>query len=167
MVEKVISLYADAIFKDHQETGWFATDNITTNASRVVGIQLLMEYSHSIAAARGWWHKKLAAVKNDPVLADEPASYALRQHDVGNRFALMHTELSEAFEGTRKDAMDEHLPEFTSETVELADLLHRVFDYAKARDLKLGEAFVAKAIYNTQREDHSLEARSKVGGKQF
>lgn len=67
------------------------------------------------------------------------------------KIALMHSELSEALEGIRKDKMDEHCPEFTSEEVELADALIRILDYAGGFKLRLGEAVLAKLAYNRSR----------------
>jgi hypothetical protein len=101
---------------------------------------------HARAVVAGWW--------------DKP-------RNAGECIALMHSELSEALEGVRKDAQDEHLPEFTSEEVEFADALIRIFDYAGARQLCLGEAFVAKLLYNASRADHKPEARAAAGGKKF
>lgn len=101
---------------------------------------------HARAVVAGWW--------------DKP-------RNAGECIALMHSELSEALEGVRKGAQDEHLPEFTSEEVEFADALIRIFDYAGARQLRLGEAFVAKLLYNANRADHKPEARAAAGGKKF
>jgi len=101
---------------------------------------------HARAVVAGWW--------------DKP-------RNAGECIALMHSELSEALEGIRKGAQDEHLPEFTSEEIELADSLIRHFDYAGARQLRLGEAFVAKLLYNANRADHKPEARAAAGGKKF
>lgn len=81
------------------------------------------------------------------------------------KIGLMHTELSEMFEGVRKATMDEHCPEFTSEEVELADLIIRALDYAGRRKLRLSDAVIAKSIYNHKRVDHTNAARLADGGK--
>lgn len=83
----------------------------------------------------------------------------------GERFALMHSELSEAFEGERKNSMDSHLPHRKAVEVELADLLIRVFDYAGEHKLDLGGALVEKMEYNTKRQDHTDAARLSPNGK--
>lgn len=70
----------------------------------------------------------------------------------GEKIALMHSELSEMLEGIRKPSADSHCPEFTSEEVELADLLIRAFDYAGYFQLNLVGALLAKLDYNTTRE---------------
>lgn len=85
----------------------------------------------------------------------------------GERFALMHSELSEAFEGERKDMMDKHLPNRRAVEVELADLLIRVFDYAGEYKLDLGGAVQEKLQYNHTREDHTDTARLGPNGKKF
>ena len=85
----------------------------------------------------------------------------------GERFALMHSELSEAFEGERKDMMDKHLPNRRAVEVELADLLIRVFDYAGEYRLDLGGAVQEKLQYNRTREDHTDTARLGPNGKKF
>jgi NTP pyrophosphatase (non-canonical NTP hydrolase) len=85
----------------------------------------------------------------------------------GERFALMHSELSEAFEAERKDLMDDHLPNRRGVEVELADLLIRVFDYAGEHRLDLGGAVHDKLEYNRTREDHTNSARLAPGGKKF
>lgn len=109
-------------------------------------IEVMASLCHASSVIPGWW--------------DNP-------RNPGELIALMHSELSEALEGIRKDAQDDHLPEFKSVEVELADALIRIFDYAGAAELRLGEAFVAKLAYNAQRADHKRENRAKVGGKAF
>jgi hypothetical protein len=84
-----------------------------------------------------------------------------------SKMMLMVSEIAEMLEGTRKSLKDNHLPEFTAEEVELADLLIRAFDYAGWRRLRLGEAFWAKLEYNRTRQDHTDEARRAAHGKKI
>lgn len=85
----------------------------------------------------------------------------------GELLALIHSEISEALEGERKDLMDDKLPHRKMAEVELADALIRILDYAAGFGYDLHGAFVEKMAYNAQREDHTHEARRIAGGKQF
>jgi len=69
----------------------------------------------------------------------------------GEMIALMHSELSEMLEGVRKPGLDPHCPDFSSEEIEAADLLIRMFDYAGGFRLRLGEAVLAKLAFNATR----------------
>lgn len=70
----------------------------------------------------------------------------------GELVALMHTELSEMFEGIREgNPPDKHCSNFTSEEIELADLFIRAMDYASAFRLRMGEAILAKLAFNRTR----------------
>lgn len=80
---------------------------------------------------------------------------------------LMHSELSEAMEGERKDLMDDKLPHRKMAEVELVDCIIRILDYAGAFGYDLDGAFVEKMDFNARREDHKHEARKIAGGKQF
>lgn len=91
----------------------------------------LMDAAHTNAKDKGFW--------------DETP------RNKGEMISLMHSELSEMLEGVRKPGPDDHCPEFTSEEVELADLLIRTADYAAGHDLRLEEATRAKMKFNATR----------------
>jgi len=120
------------------------------------GIEGLIIQAHGDAVEAGWY--------KDP---ETGAPIAETPERCGSRIALMHSELSEALEGVRKDKMDDHLPHRKSEEVELADLVIRVADYCGARRLDLAGAIIEKMEYNRNRADHKLENRAKEGGKRF
>jgi NTP pyrophosphatase (non-canonical NTP hydrolase) len=116
-------------------------------------INAAVEVCHGSAVQGGWWH--------DPITG-EPL-----KRNKGELLALIHSEVSEALEGARKDCQDDHLPHRKMEEVELADTLIRIFDYAGGHGLDLGSALVEKLAYNQQRADHKPENRAKAGGKAF
>lgn len=109
---------------------------------------------HALAYKSGWWDDKPKDPKQLGWL------YA-------TKLALVHSEVSEALEGLRKDKMDDHLPHRKAVEVELADAVIRIFDLAGAMDLYLAGAIIEKLAYNQQRADHKKEAREAVGGKSF
>lgn len=89
-----------------------------------------------------------------------------KQLNVGERIALMHSELSEAFEAHRKNLMDDHLPHRKGIEVELADTIIRIMDFCGAEDLDIAGAILEKLEYNRNvRKDHSIEARKGINGK--
>ncbi len=85
----------------------------------------------------------------------------------GETIALIHSEVSEALEGVRKNLMDDKLPEYKMEVVEMADAVIRILDYCAGYNLPLGEALIAKCRFNTTREDHKIENRLKENGKKI
>lgn len=87
--------------------------------------------------------------------------------NVGEILCLIHSEVSEAMEGHRKDLMDDKLPHRKMVEVELADAVIRIFDLAGAKGFDLGGAIAEKRAFNAHREDHKLENRRKAGGKAF
>lgn len=87
------------------------------------------------------------------------------QRNFGEVIALMHSELSEAYEGHRKGLMDDHLSWRKSAEVELADTIIRILDTAHEQGFDIGGAIQEKFAFNQIRDDHKLENRKKPGGK--
>jgi hypothetical protein len=101
----------------------------------------------------GWWERN--------------SDGTLVPRNVGELLCLVHSEISGAMEGHRKDLDDDHLPHRKMFEVELADALIRIFDIAGAFNLNLADALYEKALYNAHRADHKKEAREAVGGKKY
>lgn len=109
-------------------------------------IKQLQKKIHSQNVDAGWW--------------DNP-------REKGTLLCLIHSEISEAMEGERKDLMDKHLPHRKMAEVELADAMIRIMDYAEAFGYDLEGAIYEKIEYNMNRSDHKIENRIKQGGKKF
>ena len=86
---------------------------------------------------------------------------------VAEKLALIHSEISEAMEGARKNLMDDNLPHRKMIEVELADAMIRILDLAGALQLDLAGAIQEKLAYNAVREDHKVENRKAEGGKSY
>lgn len=79
--------------------------------------------------------------------------------NVGEKVALIHTELSEFFERYRKDSKgepgdptpDEHCPQFSNQEIELADTIIRILDLSGHLQMDLAGAILAKMEYNKTR----------------
>jgi NTP pyrophosphatase (non-canonical NTP hydrolase) len=110
------------------------------------------DYFHKVSFDAGWW-KELSTTSPQLICAV--------------KIALIHSEISEALEGLRKNLFDSHLPHRKSVEVELADALIRIFDLAGFLKLDLDGATWEKDEYNHSRLDHKPENRSQEGGKKF
>lgn len=123
------------------------------------GIHIATAKFHEESSERGWW---------DEVTQLEDADLVhLIKNIHATKLALIHSEISEALEGLRKDTMDEHLLNRKSIEVELADALIRIFDLAGHMDLDLAGAVIEKGRYNIIRVDHNKENRGRTDGKKF
>lgn len=124
-------------------------------------IQNLVSIVHEQNKEAGWWND----LDTGESLTNKRGFPFVR--NVSELLILVHSEVSEALEGYRKDLRDTHLPQYDSLTVELADVVIRVFDIAGGLSLNLSEAVRDKLIYNKNRADHKKENRLKHGGKKF
>lgn len=115
------------------------------------GIQELVKICHGDAVKAGWY---------TDIHTGEP-----KKLNVGERMALIHSEISEAFEAYRKNLMDDHLPDRKGIEVELADAVIRICDFAGAENLDLAGAIMSKLQYNRNRADHKIENRKLPNGK--
>ena len=86
---------------------------------------------------------------------------------VAEKLALIHSEVSEAMEGARKNLMDDKLPHRPMLEVELADAVIRILDMCGGLGLDLEGAIFEKLEYNANRADHKIENRLKENGKKF
>lgn len=112
------------------------------------------------------WHKPLEKIEK---LADFDPEFSkqIMGFWAATKIALIHSEVSEALEGVRKDLMDDHLKDRKMVEVELADAVIRILDMGGAMGLDIAGAIAEKNDYNASRADHKLENRAKQGGKSF
>lgn len=96
-------------------------------------IKALQARAHETARNNGFWDKG-----QDNILA---------------KLMLCVTELAEVAESYRKGEIkiDEHCPEFTNLSIELADTVIRVMDIAEYSEVNLEAAILAKMEYNLTR----------------
>ena len=118
----------------------------------ILGLNQCAKDCHDAAVKGGWWHDSNGKKKD---------------RNVGELLCLIHSEISEAMEGARKDLMDTHLKHRSMMEVELADAIIRIFDLAESRNFNLGETIYEKLEYNKNRADHKINNRLKEGGKKF
>lgn len=89
------------------------------------------------------------------------------ERNKGELLCLIHSEISEAMEGERKNLMDDKLPHRRMAEVELADAMIRILDYAGAYGYDINGAFMEKLDYNATRKDHTHEHRETTNGKKW
>lgn len=124
----------------------------------------LQEEIHGNNIEAGWW----TDLKSGIDLAQESREGTrFGKALVAEKLCLIHSEVSEAMEGARKNLQDDKLPHRKMIEVELADAVIRIFDLCGALKLDIGGAIQEKRVYNSKREDHKIENRSKENGKAY
>ena len=91
----------------------------------------LVQEAHQTAREHGWWK---------------------RNRNIAETLFKITMEVAEAGQALENGIPpDKHLSDYDAFTVELADIVIRVFDLAGANDLKLGQAIVDKMEFNQTR----------------
>ena len=171
---------AEAIFEEGTD---FRTliQNEESQQGLKESLKLVQEVCHGLAAQAGWWddtdEQKQAAdllIKHheepghlSPQVVDLLRGIAEKPRDMNTQLLLIHSEISEAMEGVRKNLMDDKLPHRKMVEVELADAIVRILDMAGGHGLDVAGALVEKVIFNISRADHQPENRAKADGKKF
>ncbi len=138
-------------------------DKDTTLTAKLAGSEL-QRVSHNASRAAGWWTDlETGADLSEEMRKRSRLGVAL----AAEKLALVHSEVSEALEGHRKDLMGDKLPHRKMIEVELADAVIRIGDLAGALGLDLGGAIAEKLAFNANRPDHKPENRNADGGKKY
>ncbi|MCX0331444.1 hypothetical protein NVT87_11180 [Acinetobacter radioresistens] len=121
----------------------------------------LIKEIHSQNVQAGWWTNLETGEDMTSKNGEKP------KRNVPEMLCLIHSEISEAMEGHRKNLMDDKLPHRTMLEVELADAVIRICDMAGGLGLDLEGAIQEKLEFNKNRADHKIENRLTTNGKKF
>lgn len=128
------SILQEAIREDEAQLREFTKQQVgaaisVMSTALIPQLSMLAEQIHACNEVQGFWESE----------------------NVGEKIALMHSELSEALEADRKDLPSDHIAPFRGVEEELADCMIRILDFAGHFNLRLGEALVAKLHFNLSR----------------
>ena len=127
-------------------------------------IEELQSSIHQANILAGWW----TDLSNNMDLAQEARQGTrLGKAIVAEKLCLIHSEISEAMEGHRKNLPDDKLPHRLMLEVEMADAVIRIMDLAGAMKLDIGGAIQEKLSYNATREDHQIKNSKEVKDKYY
>jgi NTP pyrophosphatase (non-canonical NTP hydrolase) len=103
-----------------------------SNETFTEGYNTLAKQVHEWAISRGFWEGEGCSV--------------------GEKIALMHSELSEALDAQRNgNPPDDKIPGFSGLEAELADVIIRIMDFGERHNLRIAEAITEKIEYNNSR----------------
>ena len=134
---------------------------IATPTEQNHSISELTALIHGLNVDAGWWTNLETGEDLTSKLGEKP------KRNIPEMLCLVHSEVSEAMEGYRKNLMDDKLPHRPMLEVELADAVIRILDMCGGLGLDLQGAIYEKVAYNAQRADHKVENRLKDNGKKF
>lgn len=92
-------------------------------------------------------HEEQRKLGNYPMSEPIPTGKAVTYE----KLSLLGTEVSELIKAFHKSLPADHIPGFSGEEEECADVILRALDYAGSRNLRIGEALVAKVEANSKR----------------
>lgn len=132
--------------------------------NQITTIEELQSSIHQANLLAGWW----TDLSTNMDLAEEARQGTrLGKALVAEKLCLIHSEISEAMEGHRKNLPDDKLPHRLMLEVEMADAVIRILDLCGALELDLAGAIQEKLSYNATREDHKIENRKEANGKSY